>query len=244
VRGNILAVAEVSTVTTTFATTWAVFSVIGGSLVGAVISAGVSFMIQRANLKAAKAQREEDRFETRKAHAYSFLFKMIRIHSSIAQLSKAMVDTIKEAEADGINGTLWQKLIPMGNLPPRVKFTAEEFTLLLSLDVNLFNEIGPYDDVHNSLLDQAELYGQKRHEMMERFGAKMNGAVGSTVFTAEELEWVSPRAFVLNQLAETLLKQSAHDAAESKNLLTKVHALFVKEFKLNLNPELGFKEIA
>jgi hypothetical protein len=70
-------------------------------------------------------------------------------------------DSMAKAKAARFEGALWQTVIPFANLPPRVKFSSEEMALLLSLDYNLFYDVGPYDDVHNSLLDQVELYGVK-----------------------------------------------------------------------------------
>jgi hypothetical protein len=59
----------------TVSTAWAVFSVIGGTLIGSAISTAVAFYTQNKNLKAAKTQRDADRFESRKAKAYSLFFK-------------------------------------------------------------------------------------------------------------------------------------------------------------------------
>jgi hypothetical protein len=112
--------------------------------------------------------------------------------------------------------------------------------LLLSLDFQLFNDVGPYDDIHNSFLDLFEEYARRRNAMMEKFGAKMDGAIGTTSLTEEELDWMMPRAHELNGLADMMLKRAEHDAAESRGLLVRLHALFVKEY--GLNPKLDFKE--
>ena len=93
---------------------------------------------------------------------------------------------------------LWQAVTPFANLPPRVKFSSEEMALLLALDYNLFNDVGPYDDVHNSLLDQIELYGVKRIALMEKFGAKMTGSLGTVGLTQADLDWMAPRSVELN----------------------------------------------
>jgi hypothetical protein len=227
--------AEVGTVSTA----WAVFSVIGGTLIGSAISTTVAFYILKKNLSAAKTQRDSDRFESRKAQCFSLLFKMIRIHSTIAILEKAMTDSLAKAEASGLKGDLWQRITPLGNVPPRVKFTSDEMALLLSLDFNLFNDVGPHDDIHNSLLDLFELYGSKRHALMEKFGAKMTGSVGSIGLTQAERDWLAPRAFEIEGIAKVMIDRTAHDSAESNGLLERLHALFVKEFKIN--PRLEFK---
>src|ERR1700733_211662 len=223
----------------TVSTAWAVFSVVGGTLIGSAISTAVAFYIQKKNLSAAKAQRDNDRFENRKEQCYSLLFKIIRIHSTIAVLEKAVANSLANAETVGMQGTLWQRITPSGNMPPRVKFTSEEMALLLSLDFNLFNDIGPYDDIHNSLLDIFELYGAKRHALTERFGAKMTAAVGSIGLSQADKDWLAPRSFELESVAQVIVDRTTHDSSESKGLLERLHALFVKEFKIK--PRLEFK---
>jgi hypothetical protein len=171
-------------------TWWAVASAFGGTIIGG----GISFFLQRLNLAEARKQRAKERFEARKALAYSLFFKMVRIHSSIVIIQKAIAESIAKAESAGFKGILWQKVIPFGNLPGSVKFVSDEMALVLSLDYDLFNAIGPFDDIHNSLIDLVSNYGQKRGAMMEKFGAKMSGGLGATTLTKEEAEWMAPRA--------------------------------------------------
>jgi hypothetical protein len=222
----------------TVSTAWAVFSVIGGTLIGSAISTAVAFYIQTKALNATKAQRDSDRFEDRKARCYSLFFKMIRIHSTIVILEETIKESLARPETAQLEN-LWQRITPLGNVPPRVKFTSEEMALLLSLDFNLFNDVGPYDDIHNSMLDLFELYGTKRYALMEKFGAKMTGAVGDTGLTQAEHDWFAPRAFELEGIAQVMVKRTAHDSPESKSLLERLHALFVREFKIS--PRLQFK---
>lgn len=113
--------AEISTVSMA----WAVFSAIGGSIVGGAISATVAFWTQKRNLDAAKTQRESDRLEKRRATAYSLFFKMIRIHSTIDIIHATLSSLLTEGKKKGF-AALWQMVLPLGNLPDRVKFTAEE----------------------------------------------------------------------------------------------------------------------
>jgi hypothetical protein len=216
------------------------WSNIASIIFGATISAIVSYLLQRNSFAEARRVKEHERYEVRKAQAYSLFFKMIRIHSNIVLLGKAVSDCVSEADAKGLrDASLWQKIQPIGNVPPRVKFTSDEMALLLSLDIALFNEAGPYDDIHNSILDLFELYHVKRHTLMEKFGATMAGGIGTTGLTQTEFDWISPRAFELNGLAEVILQRTQHDSAEAKGLLEQTHALFVKHFKLN--PRLEYK---
>ncbi|MCK1611051.1 MULTISPECIES: hypothetical protein [unclassified Bradyrhizobium] len=209
-------------------------------LFGAALSATVSYLLQRNSFAEARRLKDHDRYESRRAQAYSLFFKLIRIHSNIVLLGRAITESIGEAEKYGLgDATLWQKIQPVGNLPPPVKFSSDEMALLLSLDTGLFNALGPYDEVHNSLLDVFELYKTKRQTLMERFGAKMTGSVGVTGLTQSDADWMSPRAVELNGLAEVMLHRTNHDSDEAKSLLEQIHALFVKQFKMN--PRLEFK---
>jgi hypothetical protein len=227
---------EVSTISTA----WAVFSVIGGSLVGAAISATVSFWTQKKNLDAAKAQRDADRLESRKAQAYSLFFKMIRIHSTIAIIDASLTDFMLRGQAKGMTA-LWQMVLPLGNMPNKVKFTPGEMALLLSSDIDLFNALGPYDEIHNSLLDIYGTYGTKRVSVLSKFGTdEMDGGTGTHTLSAADVAWLTPRAYELNSLVAGLVERAKHDRAESKGLLERIHALFVKDY--GFSPKLEFRE--
>jgi hypothetical protein len=68
----------------------------------------------------------------------------------------------------------------------------------------------------------------------------MEGSMGTHALSAEEVAWLTPRAYELNDLATGMIDRAIHDLAESKGLLERIHALFVKEFQFN--PKLEFKE--
>jgi hypothetical protein len=225
--------ADVSTVSTA----WAVFSVIGGSIIGGAISATVAFITQKKNLDEARAQRESDRLEIRKAKAYSLFFKMIRIHSNIASMDANFANFIEKGRAKGYD-QLWKMILPM-NMPDKVKFTPDEMALILSMDIKLFNDMGPYDDVHNSLIDIYAEYSSRRTAVLSKFGAdEMDGGAGSTTLSAAEMAWLRPRAWELDDLAKGMAQRAADDRAESQRLLERIHALFVKEF--GFSPKLEF----
>jgi hypothetical protein len=57
--------------------------------------------------------------------------------------------------------------------------------------------------------------------------------------TQADHDWFMPRAFELESVAKVMVERTAHDSAESKGVLERLHVLFVKEFKIN--PRLEFK---
>jgi hypothetical protein len=222
---------EVAGQVSTISTAWAVFSVIGGSIIGGVISATVAFLTQKKTLDAAKAQRDIERFEKRQATAYSLFFKMTRMHSTLAIVDTTLTEFVEAGKKKGF-AAYWQMILPLGNMPDRVKFTSEEMALLLSMDNKLFNELGPYDEVHNSLIELYENYGRRRTEVLSKFGAdEMDGGTGTHSLTAEQIAWMKPRAYELDSLAQGMIERASKEETLSRSLLQRMHALFVKEFQ-------------
>lgn len=215
---------EVSTVSTA----WAVFSVIGGSILGGAMSTIVAFVVQKRNLEAAKKQRDEDRLETRKARGYALLFKMIRIASNIENLGKAMQSCFDQAAQHGFRGDPWQIVQPMVPANEPVHFTPEEMALILSIDDKLFNEIASMDQLHNSTASLFDLYGTMRQKVMDRFGAVMSGSIGTTGLTQADREWLAPRASELNGLIAALQQRSDEDGKEAWGVLLKLRGSLEK----------------
>jgi hypothetical protein len=212
----------------------------GGVLFGAAISASVSYALQRTSFAEARRQKEKDRYEVRRVQAYSLFFKMIRMHSNLAIIDATLADFIQKGRAKGMSA-YWQMILPLGNMPDKVKFTAEEMALLLSLDIKLFNDLGPYDDVHNGLLGLYESYSAKRAVALSKFGTlEMDGGTGTHDLSAEDVAWLTPRAYEMHTLAEGMIQRAKEERATSTNLLERIHALFVREFKFE--PKLEFIE--
>jgi hypothetical protein len=165
---------------------------------------------------------------------------MIRIHSTIAIIDATLTDFVEKGRAKGF-AAYWQMILPLGNVPDRVKFTPDEMALLLSMNIDLFNDLGPYDEIHNSLLDLYETYGTKRVVTLAKFGIQeMDGGTGTHELSIDDIGWLTPRAYELNNLAEGMIEKAKHDRVESKGLLERIHALFVKEFAFS--PKLEFRE--
>ncbi|MET4173839.1 hypothetical protein ABIB99_004939 [Bradyrhizobium sp. LA6.1] len=221
-------------------TAWAVFSAIGGSLTGAVVGGTINYFLQRASRAEAKKQRDDDRLEVRRALAYSLLFKLIRVVSDLENLRKAVAESVEHATASGLKGALWQMVLPVANLPDAVDFSADEMALVLSLDDQTFNQIAALDKLHESTIAIFCSYGQQREALVQKFGASMQGSIGTTQLTKEDAEWLAPRAHMLNDLVVAMKQRTEVDAVEARDGLTSVHSLFVKE--LGIKKRLEFKK--
>jgi hypothetical protein len=218
-------------------TAWAVFSAIGGSVVGSVIGGFISFYLQRRNLAAAESARDEDRIEIRKAIGYSLLFKLIRLASDLDSLGKAVRQTLDKAKEAGFIGSPFQIVMPLGPLPDPVKFSPDEMGLVLSMDAKLFNEMAALDELHNSTVSLFELYNTQRTSVMERFGAEMSGNIGTTRLTESDRQWLAPRAVELNSLVDLMLQRAEQDGKEAWTALGSFHSALQTNFNIKFKLE-------
>lgn len=160
---------------------------------------------------------------------------MIRIASTLSILKQHLDEAFARAKAENVSGRPWQLVIPIATLPDRVKFTPEELTFMMLLDKDLFNDMGPFDDVHNTLLEAFQVYASKRTELTDMFPAEMkSGGLGTSTFTRDEMMRIAPRAAALDVLIEGMMKRCDQDSAEGWVLLQKLAAALNKEFNLKL----------
>jgi hypothetical protein len=213
-------------------TAWAVFSAIGGSIIGSVTGGVISYWLQKKNIAATKAQRDEDRLEARKALAYSLFIKMGKIFSNLNLLRKTMQQYFEEGKAAGMDEP-WTFVKPLASSFDDVQFTSEEMALVLALDAPLFNDLMPWDAIHNGLMDVFELYGRKRADLLDRFPAAMTGMVGRIVLTGNERMAIGPHVAELNHMIAALQKRIINDSEEAWSLNERVFELVKKEFGLN-----------
>ena len=131
----------------------------------------------------------------------------------------------------------FQIVVPTVPLPDRVHFSPDEIAWVLSVDNNLFNEIGPLDELHTSTVAIFDLYNTKRGQALDRLGAEMNGMLGTTTLTHDQKLWFEPRAAELNQLVAHMIQRSQRDAKEAWAAFDKLTAVVSKEFNMNLRFE-------
>ena len=197
----------------------------------------ISYLLQRQAIAATKAKHDSDRNEVRKALALSLVFKMIRIASDLNNLGNSILESMERAKKDGVTGMPFQIVVPTVPLPDRVHFSPDEIAWVLSVDNNLFNEIGPLDELHTSTVAIFDLYNTKRGQALDRLGAEMNGMLGTTTLTHDQKLWFEPRAAELNQLVAHMIQRSQRDAKEAWAAFDKLTAVVSKEFNMNLRFE-------
>jgi hypothetical protein len=209
----------------------------GAAVLGAVVGGLISYLLQGQALAATNVQQDSDRREVRKALALSLVFKMIRISSDLNNLGKSILDSMERARKDGITGMPFQIVMPTLPLPDPIRFSPDEMAWVLSVNNNLFNEMGPLDELHTSTVAIFDLYNAKRSHLLDRLGAEMKGMVGTTTLTHEQKLWFEPRAAELNQLVELMIQRSQRDTKEAWAAFDKLTAVVSREFNMNLKFE-------
>jgi hypothetical protein len=144
---------------------------------------------------------------------------------------------MERAKKDGFTGMPFQIVVPTLPLPDPVRFSPDEMAWVLSVDNNLFNEMGPLDELHTSTVALFDLYNIKRGQVLDRLGAEMKGMMGTTTITHEQKLWFDPRAAELNQLVEYMIQRSQRDTKEAWAAFDKLTAIVSKEFDMNLRFE-------
>lgn len=186
----------------TFDEWWTFASTILGALIGAIVAGGISYILaKQANKEIAERDRIERRYKE-KSLAFSLIIKVGEIVSSLAALHHQNEENISRAEAAGVDGDLWGKMIPIVGTEKRIYFTSEEIAVLLPLRIDAtINSLLTLDDQHNSLLATMSLYSQKRSAFGERFGAEMSGNVGQTAVTIDQYRLAAPAIAEMQALA-------------------------------------------
>ena len=218
-------------------TAWAVFSVLGGTIIGGIISTTVAFIVQKRGLAAAKKQRDEDKRDERRTLALNVFTKMIRLASNLEQLRQSVEGTLADAKAKKLKGPPWAHVKPIASLPGKIHFDPKELTEVMRLDFNLFNDLGPLDDVHNVIIEAFEIYRKDRGSLTDTLHADMDGDLGSTEFTAEDIKRLGPRMVALDNLVGSILGRTKHDSADAMSLLMKLQEALNKEYDMKLRLE-------
>jgi hypothetical protein len=208
-----------------------------GIIFGAGISATISYALQRNSFAEARRQKETDKRDERRVLGLNVLTKMIRISSNIIILKGTIESSFARAKADKLKSPPWAIVEPLANLPAKVHFEPKELTEVLRLDFQLFNDIGPFDDIHNALVDAFEMYRSERTALTSQMKADMTGVLGLTKLTQDEVRIFGPRMAGLDALIAQLLKRATIDGDEASQLLGKLQDVLNKEFDLKIRLE-------
>lgn len=216
-------------------TIWSIVSLLAGTIISAI----VSYLLQRSSFAEARRVKAQEKLEERKTLGLTLFHKMIRMTSTLQILKDGLDEAFADeafahAKASNFTGQSWQFVMPVVNFLDKVKFTPEELTFLMLMDRNLFNDMGPFDDIHNNLLGVFELYRTKRSALTDILPAEMKGNLGTTGVTLTEMLKLAPKAAELDFLIEGMVQRTRQDSKEAWELLDRLQKSLNREFNLNL----------
>lgn len=82
---------------------------------------------------------------------------------------------IQMAEASGVNGELWNKMLPLTGMQ-KIHILPEELSVFAYMkDYVFINQVMRIDDRHNGVVDALGVYSRKREELTNMMPAVMAG---------------------------------------------------------------------
>ena len=205
------------------------------AVVGAVVGGIIAFAIQFVILRAAARQREEEAAGRRKALGHSLLFKMVKIHSHLHHFHAYLEEPFEREQEGGSRREPWQIVLPLASNPEHVHFSSDEMAMLLSLkNDDLFNDVIPMDEIHNTTIDLFHTFKERRFALTSQLPAKMEGMVGETKLTEEQMLFLRPMMVEVNDLITSMRQRCELDARDAWNVLTRLHSGLKDEVGLAL----------
>jgi hypothetical protein len=179
------------------------------------------------------------RREAQQALGQSLLIKTIRIQSNIAAIQKYIASSFNEAKKAGYNGKPWQIVKPLASIPPRIDFTTEELSLLLSLrDSELFNSLSQLDNIYNNFMDILSTFNARKHTLNDGLpGIVVEGTVLTKPIPEEQALKLLPIMHDIDQLIGYLQERAEVDRAEADKALERLALLLNDRLELGISIE-------
>lgn len=221
-----------------------------GTVVGGVISAGVSLLVHVLERSAARRERAEDSTAVQRALGTSLLLKTMRIHSNLEILRRHLTELQENAAERDANDEPYVFLIPLASLPKDVIYTPDELGMLLHMrDDQVFNSVLSMDDSHNMIIAACGTMFSRRMALTDRLKAhKIDDMTKAVEGTLGREEWLAVRPMMIevNVLFDQLFIETRARAKDSGLALDSLHALLRRkpgfDFQLLPNPDLPSQE--
>lgn len=188
-------------------------------------------------LKASADQLQKERTERQNALGYALLFKMVRIHSDLANMGKHLEECLgKLATEECTDWEPWQVVLPIANPVEPVHFSTDEMAMLLSLKENdFFNDLASLDLIHNSTIELFRKHAALRESLLEMLPANMDGMVGEIALSREKAMYVRPKMVEINGLIGAMYERCIQDTDHAWDVLERLTALLNDKLKLGVS---------
>lgn len=200
------------------------YAAISGAIVGGIITV----CMQLFTINAARKERDDERLENRKTLSECLLMKVMRIYSYELKLNKLLEAAYDSADPANHNDP-WRFVMPVATDFEFIKFTFDELALVRSLNDNdLFHLIIQLDHKYNDLIRLFSLYRTKRTALTDQMSAEMEGNIGTSILSTDEVNQFKPRMVELNSIISPVRKHLKKDLKESRFTLESLHETLKK----------------
>jgi hypothetical protein len=206
-------------------TAWAVFSAIGGSIIGSVTGGLITFAFHKKQLR-----------DQRRALAFSLLVKLMKVASGIKNLGDSIPPPVKDDNGNNLH--YWQYVIPIVNLPDPIYFSADELSVALFLDDELFNTISNLDEIHKSMIQLFSNYARMRADVMSKLSHEIDGKVGTAIMLPDVYAKLAPKFVEMNDTIEGIKEFRKKDGPVALDAIFKLQSLMSKKLRVKTSVEL------
>lgn len=212
-----------------------------GALVGSATGGAIAYIMQALSLKEARKTRKNDLLLAQQTLATALLFKITSVHNDFASINSHMKDCA--AQLHNPTDEPWQTIRPFPNFPAPVHFTSEEQTMLFWLkDDDAFRAVNGLGVSFNGLGDIAKALSRERRELSDvLYPEKVEGQIIYGNFDESTYLRLRPKIIGINQLIDSITKESDRLEKEALQVLEKLAVLFKRHLNLSLKSELKNK---
>lgn len=198
-----------------------------GAIIGGIITICAQYIFERIN-----------RNRTNLFLGQSVFFKLLKITSHTQHLRNHIEESFQKSPID-MHKQPFSVVRPLTSLPNKVEFTAEELSLVASMNDNdVLNRVLECADIFNSLVDGFQVYSDMRMDFQNSTPAEMEGELGNSSFSAEQMKIIAPKMAMMNDLITTLRNRANRDFQEFSEDLKIIQKCFQRKINLKHSFEI------
>ncbi|MFN3226933.1 MAG: hypothetical protein ACE360_11870 [Hyphomicrobiales bacterium] len=212
-----------------------IVAALAGAVTGAIVGGGVTWIVQKSQLRFQRKLIEDDLLERRRALAHSLVLKLIKIGNDISTLRKHVEDGL--AESNDLQ--MWSGVVQISNLPEPIRLTSEELWLLAKAKDGLFNKSIQIDTIHHGYIRLLSNYSARRTELGDML-PQTRRATGAGHFALEpdERKLLEPRMIELNTMLTEIVEKGDRDQGKVEAVLFRA----IDHLNVTLDLDLKFEK--
>lgn len=211
------------------------WAAIVGAIVGGIVAALIQYMsLRHQTSEEKKRQRERDQ-----ALGRGLIFKLMRLVSDLHNIDDHLSSSKSRAEPQ-MKAEPWLYVVPIANLPDRIKVSSEEASLVLGQNNDVLNDLLDLEVIHGGALQAMKLYGDLRQALTEKLPhSTFQGSVETLELPVEQMAPLRPRMIELNSIIDALHLRSKADFDLAIKTLTGVSQILAERYDLKLKLEIS-----